>query len=346
MSNNDDHHLGKEETKIKNQRKINKNKNNTITNTSQKQPAPDHKSILEQRKYRAKSELEDFEHENKTITIEKKKPTTLQSDKNENDGTKKQWEKLFNKYRTQVNNSRQHDIPSATKQRHKLRQQRLHPSQYQQENIPFGDDINKDNSYEGIIFHNINGLKDEHNWLQIMLTMQEINASVFGLAELNTTMKGYSSHKWNEITRKVFKTSKSVSSESNLKFNTEYKPGGTMTSVVDKWQARVTEKGTDESGLGRWSYTIMSSNSQTLAIITAYKPCKTPGPNTSKVQKDPDPIKEFLKDLNDMLSKWRDKHYEIILMIDANKEVGASPGGLGQIMANNGMYDILAMQRL
>jgi hypothetical protein len=126
-----------------------------------------------------------------------------------------------------------------------------------------------------------------------------------------------------------------------------------MTSVINKWQARVTEKGTDESGLGRWSYTIMSSNSQKLAIITAYKPCKTSGPNTTwtqqwmllrEVQKDPDPIKEFLKDLNEILSKWQDKNYEIILMIDANEEVGSSPGGLGQIMANNGMYDILAMQ--
>jgi hypothetical protein len=80
--------------------------------------------------------------------------------------------------------------------------------------------------YEGKIFHNINGLKDEHNWFQTMHMMKEINASIFGLVELNTTMKGYSFHKWNEITRKVFKTSKSTSSESDIKFDTDYKPGG------------------------------------------------------------------------------------------------------------------------
>jgi hypothetical protein len=63
-----------------------------------------------------------------------------------------------------------------------------------------------------------------------------------------------------------------------------------------------------------------------------------------EIQKDRDPIKEFLKGLNIMLTRCRERKYEIILMINANEEVGATPGGIGQIMADNGMYDILAMQ--
>jgi hypothetical protein len=31
-------------------------------------------------------------------------------------------------------------------------------------------------------------------------------------------------------------------------------------------------------------------------------------------------------------------------MINANEEIGSTPGGLGQIMAANGLYDILANQ--
>jgi hypothetical protein len=298
MSDNKDHHLERKETKKQNQRKINKNKNTTITNTSQQQHKPVKKLTFDQKKHCAKRNHKTNNGYGKTTTIKaKEKSTNSQNDESEN--TRKQWEKLFDRHRTQENKSRQQDTPSATKQQHKLRQQRIQASQYQQENVPFGDDINKEGSYEGIIFHNINGLKDEHNWLQIMLTMKEINASIFGLAELNTTMKGYSFQKWNEITKKVFRTSKSTALESDLKFDTEYKPGGTMTSVVEKWQERVTGKGADKSGLGRWSYTIISSNSQKLAIITAYKPCKTSGPNTiwtqqwmllRKTQKDPDPI--------------------------------------------------------
>jgi hypothetical protein len=113
---------------------------------------------------------------------------------------------------------------------------------------------------------------------------------------------------------------------------------------VDKWQARMTETGTDERGLGRWSYVILSSNKQKLAIITAYKPCKTTGPNTAwtqqwlilrERQKEPDPIAEFNKDLQNVLQRWRAADTEIILLIDANKEIGLKPGGLSKTIATN-----------
>jgi hypothetical protein len=42
--------------------------------------------------------------------------------------------------------------------------------------------------------------------------------------------------------------------------DTSYKPGGTMTTIVGKWHAPVSEKGTDPSGLGQWSFMIISSN--------------------------------------------------------------------------------------
>jgi hypothetical protein len=85
--------------------------------------------------------------------------------------------------------------------------------------------------------------------------------------------------------------------------------------------------------------------------MTAYKPCKTTGPNTAwtqqwlllrETQADPDPIAEFHKDLNKCLKEWRNQKYEILLMINANKEMGDQPGGLGQIVAKNGLFDILA----
>jgi hypothetical protein len=219
--------------------------------------------------------------------------------------------------------------------------------------LPFSDDITKDYDCEGFLFHNVNGIKNEHNWFQILSTMKDLNITFFGLAEMNTTMHGYFFHKWNEHVRKVFRVSKTEALESDIKFDSEYKPGGTFSAIVDKWQARVTEKGSDNSGLGRWNYITISSNNKKLAVITAYKPCKTDGPTTAwtqqwillrENQKDPDPGKEFCKDLNELLHQWRSKDYEIILMINANEEIGASPGGLGQILAKNGLYDIIANQ--
>jgi hypothetical protein len=51
---------------------------------------------------------------------------------------------------------------------------------------------------------------------------------------------------------------------------------------------------------------------------------------------NPDPIKIFYKDLEDLLTGWR-----IILMMDANEPIGKSPGGLTLIMGKAGMSDIL-----
>jgi hypothetical protein len=144
-----------------------------------------------------------------------------------------------------------------------------------------------------------------------------------------------------------------IVSESDLKSESVYKPGGTMTTIVGKWQAQVSEKGTDESGLGRWSYFVISSNRRKLVVITAYRPCKTTGPNTTWTQQwlllrenklDPDPIKEFYKYLDSELQKWKNNNYEIIVQIDANEEIGRNPGGLGKVLSGNGLFNIVANQ--
>jgi hypothetical protein len=85
-------------------------------------------------------------------------------------------------------------------------------------------------------------------------------------------------------------------------------------------------------------------------IVTAYKPLKTQGPSTAWTQqwtllretnKNPDPIKSFCEDLATELKKWTGKGYEIILMIDANEEVGLRPGGLNSVISSVGLCDLL-----
>jgi hypothetical protein len=56
-------------------------------------------------------------------------------------------------------------------------------------NLPFGNDIHEIYDSDKIIFHNINGLKDDTNWLQILKTMMELRADIFGFVELNRTME-------------------------------------------------------------------------------------------------------------------------------------------------------------
>jgi hypothetical protein len=108
-----------------------------------------------------------------------------------------------------------------------------------------------------------------------------IQVTGFGFAETNTTHRGRYYEKWHSITKKIFKTSPTITSESDIIYDQHYKPGGTLTTVVGKWQSRVSERGTDNSGLGRWSFIRLSSNKKSIVIVTAYKPLKTQGPYTA-----------------------------------------------------------------
>jgi exonuclease III len=217
-------------------------------------------------------------------------------------------------------------------------------------NLPFGNDVHEKCDGEKIIFHNINGIKDDGNWHQIMSTMSEIRADVFGFAEINRTLNDGEKQRWANITKKFFRYSQSAHSESNINLK-NYKPGGTMTTITGKWQARVTKQGQDERGLGRWSYIQLNSNKNSLVIITAYRPCVSQGPSTAWMQqwtllresgmKDPDPIKIFYTDLEKFLAGWIAKGTEIILMLDANETIGEKPGGLARVLGKIGLTDLL-----
>jgi hypothetical protein len=135
----------------------------------------------------------------------------------------------------------------------------------QQVNESFGNNILSDYKFETILFQNINGIKDETNWKQIIHTMKELNIDRFGFAETNKSMNDYSKQRWTGIVQKQFYFSRSIHSES-IKFDMDYKPGGTLTTVTGKWQARISEMGQDRRRLSRWSYVKLSSKKSNLII--------------------------------------------------------------------------------
>jgi hypothetical protein len=204
-------------------------------------------------------------------------------------------------------------------------------------NDHYGDNIFDQHNHEIILFHNINGIKDETNWFQIITTMSELNTSIFGFAELNKSMTR-GSLDWRSTLRKIYYYSRTSFSESSVQFDTDYKPGGTMTTITGKWQARVSEHGQDPKGLGRWSYQKISSRQKLITFVTAYRPCHSQGPSTSWTQQwiilresgspNPNPIQQFYTGLEEFLSTCKTS----VLMIDANEHIGEKPGGLTTIL--------------
>jgi hypothetical protein len=203
-------------------------------------------------------------------------------------------------------------------------------------NLPFGDDIHEPWDGQTILFHNINGLKDKTNWFQILLTMKELQVDIFGFAETNQQMNRGGKYKWTDLIRRHYYYSRTVHSESKVITDMNYKPGGTISTITGKWQARVTELGQDSRGLGRWTFIKISSKKRSIIIITAYRPCVSQGPSTTWIQQwsllreegevNPDPIKCFYRDIEQQLMQWKENGYEIILMIDANESIGNQPG--------------------
>jgi hypothetical protein len=171
------------------------------------------------------------------------------------------------------------------------------------------------------------------------------------MVEINRSLQNQLRQQWKNTTRKFFKLNRLIHTESKLKFNQNYKPGGTMQIITGKWQARITEQGCDNRGLGRWTFQRISSTKSNLVIVTAYRPCVTHGPTTAWMQQwsllreegriNPDPVKIFYQDLTAQLDQWTQKGYEIILMIDANETIGENPGGLNFLIRQARLTDLI-----
>ena len=82
--------------------------------------------------------------------------------------------------------------------------------------------------------------------------------------------------------------------------------------------------------LGRWSWQrFRGKHNVSLRVISAYRPCRSPGPNTVYSQHSRffdatsdtpiQPRKQFFEDLSKEILKWKnEEHDQIVLMMDAN----------------------------
>jgi hypothetical protein len=127
------------------------------------------------------------------------------------------------------------------------------------------------------IFQNIQGLPvnpNGHKHQQIGTALKETEADVFGLAELNLNLHALGpTFQWSERFRNLYRNhsihtcNKHDSSKKRTLF------GGTAQIAAGACSHRAIESGADESGLGRWVWTLFAGKNQTrLRVITGYRP--------------------------------------------------------------------------
>ena len=205
----------------------------------------------------------------------------------------------------------------------------------------YGDKIIK-NKHKDILrlgFLNVNGLPsfNEHVKNERLFTaLKENSIDVIGMAEVNTNWgKNDVENKWRARTRSWWEDSKTVTSY-NIRdcSNSVFQPGGTLTQCINRCTHKVIAAGTDDTGLGRWSWIrFRGCHNVSLTIITAYRPCKpsrSTGVNTTYVQQvryfdelneNREPRTALLEDLSTFIQQCHQQNDQIILMMDVNQDV-------------------------
>ena len=217
-------------------------------------------------------------------------------------------------------------------------------SQASAHNIQVGDDIiDKDPSHLRIILQNPNGISCENDMFEYQYCLHQMHslcADVILLPETNLYWPIYSIQKSMSDHRKnLHRYSKQVSSCSSLSYKTPYQPGGTCSIMTGNSTGRFHSSQRDEK-LGRWSVLHLNlPGSKILSIICCYQCCKhtiqSAGPKTAYSQQwsilhdsgiaHPNPRKQFIKDLDKLLSKLASPGHSIVLAGDFNETIGDKP---------------------
>jgi hypothetical protein len=145
-----------------------------------------------------------------------------------------------------------------------------------------------------------------------------------------------------------------TTSTSSMRFEDNYKPGGTCTVVTNNWTGRSLGPIEDNSGQGRWSGTIIRGHWFNVAIITAYRVTQSAieqaGPTTAYAQQwavarqqgtdRPEPRKQFIHDIKRLLRNLKKGGNKIILMMDANEAMGNDKNGVSTIASECNLIDV------
>ena len=228
-------------------------------------------------------------------------------------------------------------------------------------NIPWGPDAHDflDHDDFRVVWQNHNGFKRVNDtlpsWAATMDFLRGLNTSLFGFTEPNLQWDKKLLANAKDTQRRFFDHGYLVTSESELKFPTSYKPGGTCIGVNGKWTTRMTGQGVDPSGQGRWSYIILSGRATDVMFISAYRVCQKAGakvgPLTSYAQQwtmsrvagkaTPDPRKDFIDDIIQFVNEQRtDRQLAVGILMDANELLGKDPEGIQRLTDTLRLTDI------
>jgi hypothetical protein len=203
---------------------------------------------------------------------------------------------------------------------------------------------------------NIQGLPvnpTSHKHQQIGTAITETASDVAGLVELNLNFPVMGpAFQWSERFRhirrhhSVHTCNKHDSSKKRILF------GGTAQITTGKSSHRVSASGADETGMGRWVWTLFAGRNKTkLRVISGYRPNPDnqdrPGTVYSQQERhlraindDRNPRRAFTKDLETKIEQWMIEGNLLIIGLDANDNVRT--GEVNAMLRNKGLIEVHA----
>ena len=231
-------------------------------------------------------------------------------------------------------------------------------------NEPWGDDIqSKEENTVRIFFQNINSIQinQPDKWENIIKTLMiQYKSDIIGSCETGLYWKQPETRqKIHNNTRKHLKIKTNINhSKNKATSGTSFLPGGTMTITTGFWTGRIMSPLTDPAEMGRWSGTKYNlKNDRHLYIISAYRTCPIPSnivltkSNSSYTQQyfmlkengiqDPNLRKQFVDDMLQFIQNLQLRAKDmLLLMMDANEEIGKETIGIINLITKGGLQDL------
>jgi hypothetical protein len=169
---------------------------------------------------------------------------------------------------------------------------------------------------------------------------------MFGFVECNVDWQALTCRSdWQSTLRDLWPYSSFVTSSVPTVTNnqSQYLPGGTCTTVVDKWATRVLEKGSDQIfGLYTW-VTMAGKNHARITLITVYRvgnkvSDKELVRSTARAQQmrmmraqgqTSDPRDQTIVDIIYLINEFKAQGHSIVLSWDANEAKAQTPAESG-----------------
>ena len=206
----------------------------------------------------------------------------------------------------------------------------------------FGDSMTeKKDTVARLAFGNLDGFGtkawNNSKAQELKAVIRHYEVDLFGGCEPNLNWKQMPAH---GCLNEWFRTENALRTEVGYNEHENfgrYQQGGTFMLAFGAIASRMMEKGTDETGLGRWTWMRFTGREgHSTRIVAAYQPCRTSRHRLGTVYSQhlryfesrgdfTCPREAFVRDLEKELCRWRQQGDRIVLMMDGNEDSTQGP---------------------